>query len=283
MASIEWAIEQTDDVGNKANGYQTTDIVVGNVQRLAITKQVIVIGGGAAEPGKQLEYIVRVTNIGAVPAQNVVITDVFDPAVMSYVGGSGLLDGLVAGVSFDDVTDPANPILTADYSAIYGALPVAAVTELRFRVLLDASLSIGFTVTNTADVTWDVTVPQKTANASVSIDIGGIPGSANINGQVWHDTDFSNDVGANEAVLPDYRVELYRYGILLANALTDANGVFLFSGLPPNTIADPYEVRFIAPGATATTATLGTTNSALPMDLSASRILSLLPVIIYRT
>ncbi len=64
---------------------------------------------------------------------------------MTYVGGSGLLDGLVTGVSYDDVTDPANPILTADYSTIYGDLPVAGVTELRFRVTLDASLTIGFT------------------------------------------------------------------------------------------------------------------------------------------
>ncbi len=84
----------------------------------------------------------------------------------------------------------------------------------------------------------------------------------NINGQVWHDTDFDNVADAEEVLLQDYRVELYRNGLLLANTLTDVNGVYAFSGLPPNTIANPYEVRYLAPNATATTATLGNANSA---------------------
>ncbi|MDT8283844.1 MAG: hypothetical protein RQ982_13670, partial [Gammaproteobacteria bacterium] len=96
---------------------------------------------------------------------------------------------------------------------------------------------------------------------SASIDIGGTPGSANISGQVWNDPDFSNTVSAGEALLADYRVELYRNNSLLASAQTDVNGLFAFSGLPPNTPADPYELRYLAPGATATTATLGTTIS----------------------
>jgi len=122
-------------------------------------------------------------------------------------------------------------------------------------------LNIGDSIVNTADVTWDV--PPQTISASVSIDIGGTPGSANLNGQVWHDADFSNDVGVGEALLADYRVELYRNNTLLASTVTDANGVLFFSGLPPNLPAgDPYELRYFAPGASATTASLGDANSA---------------------
>jgi uncharacterized repeat protein (TIGR01451 family) len=254
IASNELPTEPTDADGNGANGNQPTVVVVGNVQQLAITKQVFVIGGGAAEPGKQLEYVVRVTNIGGINATNVVISDDMALPVAgqkTYVAGSGLLDGLPAGISF------AGSLLTATV----GNLAPAAVTELRFRVLLDATLNIGDTITNTADVTWDV--PSTTLSASASIDIGGTPGSANLNGQVWHDADFSNDVGTGEALLQDYRVVLYRNNTQLASTVTDGNGVFFFSGLPPNLpTGDAYELRFLAPGATATTASLGTTNSA---------------------
>ncbi len=253
IASNELPTEPTDADGNDANGDQPTIIVVGNVQQLSITKQVSVIGGGAAEAGKELEYVVLVTNIGSIEATNVVITDDMSLPIAgqkTYVAGSGLLNGLPAGVSF------ADPVLTANV----GNLAAAATAELRFRVLLDASLAIGDTVTNTADVEWD-TLPS-TASATVSIDIGGIPGSASINGQVWQDNDFSNDIGTGEALLADFTVELYRNNVLLASALTDSSGIFTFSGILPVQAPDiPYELRYIAPGAAATTASLGTTNS----------------------
>jgi uncharacterized repeat protein (TIGR01451 family)/fimbrial isopeptide formation D2 family protein len=255
VASNELPTEPTDADGNDANGDQPTIVVVGNVQQLAITKEVLVIGGGAAEPGKELEYVVRVTNIGSITATNVVITDDMDlplPDVIAgqktYVDDSGLLDG---------ISLPAGSFSGSLLTVNVGDLPAAAVTELRFRVLLDTSLVIGTTVTNRADVTWD----EGTSFALVSIDIGGVPGSANLNGQVWHDADFSNDIGTGETLLQDYRVELYLNNTLLANTLTDADGVFQFTGLPPNTSVDPYEVRYLAPGAVAATATLGTTSS----------------------
>src|SRR6266568_3177086 len=42
---------------------------------IAITKQVSVVGGGAALPGGQLDYLVHVTNVSTNPATSVVITD----------------------------------------------------------------------------------------------------------------------------------------------------------------------------------------------------------------
>ena len=252
VSSNELPTEPTDADGNDANGDQPTETVVGDSQRLAITKQVSVVGGGAAEPGIELEYVVQVSNIGSVTATNVVIAsnlELPDSGQVTYVTGSGLLDGLATGVSLVGSTVTVN----------YGDMPASAMTELRFRVLINLSLVIGDTIVKTTDATWNS--PSETVSATVSIDIGGIPGSAILNGQVWHDADFNNDVGTDEPLLQDYRVEVYRNNILLANTLTDANGVFAFSGLPPNTIADPYEVRYYAPGATATTASLGTANS----------------------
>ncbi|MCG6939587.1 MAG: DUF11 domain-containing protein [Gammaproteobacteria bacterium] len=258
VSSNEVPVEPSDADGIDANGDQPTTIVVGNVQRLAITKQVSIVGGGVAQAGGQLEYLLRVTNIGSVAASNVVITDNLDQPVagqMTYVAGSSLLNGLPAGVSF------AAPLLTADYSTSYGDLAPGDVIELRFRAQLNNTLALGTTITNIGEVNWDT--PPSTASASVDIDIGGSPGSVNMNGQVWHDTDFNNVLSAGEIVLPNWQVELYRNNVLLANTQTDANGGFQFSGLPPNLpVGDAYELRYTSPGAVANAATLGTASSA---------------------
>ena len=255
VSNNEIPTKPSDADGIDANGDQPTEVVVGNVQQLSITKQVLVVGGGSAVAGGVLEYVIRVTNIGSIDATNVVITDTLNLAEMNYINGSGLLNGVPTGVSF------TSPTITA----VQGNLAVAAAAELRFRVTLNASLAIGVTVTNTADVSWDLA--PFTDSASVDIDIGGTPGSANLNGLLWHDANFDNIADSNETLLQGWTVELYRNSVRLASALTDTNGAYQFSGVVANItpglpVGDPYEIRFVAPGAVATTATLGQANSA---------------------
>src|SRR5204863_118268 len=55
----------TDGDGNPATGPEPTVVVVGAGQQLSISKQVSVVGGGAAVSGAQLEYVVSVTNIAS--------------------------------------------------------------------------------------------------------------------------------------------------------------------------------------------------------------------------
>lgn len=251
VSSDETVPELSDADGIDANGDQPTVIAVGNLQLVSITKQVLVVGGGAAEAGGELEYVVRVTNIGGIAASNVVITDDLDLSSMSY--DSGLLNGLPAGVDF------ASPGVTADYAATYGDLAIGAVAELRFRVTLSAALNIGDIVSNTASVSWDSGLSPLIAN--VDIAIGGAPGSANLNGQVWHDRNFDNVVDSSETLLQGWTVELYRNAVLLANTQSDVSGLYQFSGLAANDPANPYEIRFVAPGAVSTTATLGQASS----------------------
>ena len=74
VTSSELPPEAADADGVPSNGNQPTVIVVGDVQLLSVTKQVLVVGGGAAEAGGRLEYVIRVTNIGSLPAR-VVVTD----------------------------------------------------------------------------------------------------------------------------------------------------------------------------------------------------------------
>src|SRR6185503_15889733 len=188
---------------------------------LSITKQVSVIGGGAAIPGAQLEYIVRVTNIATVPAINVVITDdlnALQPGTLAYVNGSATMNGSVAGVTF------AGTLITANYSAVNGPLDPGGVVVLRFRTILAPTLPDGLVVTNTGMVSWNQ--PTETASASVSITVGGVPPLAVLNGSVWHDADFDDALDSGERALAGWSVDLYRSGQLLHTALTDAAGAY---------------------------------------------------------
>ena len=252
--STELPSQLTDADGNSGNGFQPTTIVVGNAQLLTISKQVSVVGGGPALAGGQLEYLVRVTNISSVAASNVVITDNLSLAPLAtqviYVAGfPATLNGLTTGVSV------AGAIITATQ----GALAPGATAQLRFRVQIAAGLPIGTRITNTGQVVWSA-APALTASASVSIDVGGTPGSATLNGQVWHDANIDNIAGAGELNLAGWSVGVFRNNVLLGSVLTDTLGLYSISGLPPTT-SELYAIKFLAPGAVASTAKLGLATS----------------------
>ena len=258
VTSNELPNQPTDADGNSSNGYQPTTIIVGNAQQVTITKQVTVVGGGAAVAGGQLEYLVRAANNGTVAASNVVITDDLSLPLLSsqvaYVAGSGTLNGLAAGISV------AANVITADYAATYGNLLPGATAQLRFRVTIGAGLAMGTTITNTGQVAWNS--PTLTATASVAIDVGGVPGSANLNGHFWHDANFNKVADSTELNLTGWSVDVYRNNVLLGTVLTDAGGLYTVTGLTPTTsIADQYTLRFNAPAAVATTAKLGHADS----------------------
>lgn len=269
VASSELADLPTDGDGNPATGPEPTVVVVGAAQRLTITKQVLVVGGGAAVPGSTLEYAVVVANPGTVPAQSVVLRDDLaevQPGQLTYVNGSATLNGSTAGVTVNGTT------ITATLAS---PLAPGASATLRFRATLAANLADGTRVTNVGHVTWGD--PQQTASASVSVDIGGVPGMAALNGTVWHDADFDDAPGGSERTLEGWRVDLYRGGQRVHTTLTDASGQWRISGLQPNEGAEPYEIRFLAPGATTTTAALGHAVSPytnLPQRITAIQVAS---------
>jgi large repetitive protein len=243
----------TDGDGNPATGPEPTVVVVGDGQQLSIVKEVSVVGGGAAVQGATVEYLVRVTNISKVPALYVVITDDLNmpvPGYLAYAPNSATLNGQATGISVNA------GVITADYSTTYGPLQPQQTALLRFRAVINPDLLDGTKVTNTATVKWNN--PPQTASASVSFDVGAIPGQGILNGKAWHDSNFTRTQEANERVLEGWTVQLYRNGQLFRSTTTDANGVYRISGIPPNYITgEAYELRFSAPDATANSAKLG--------------------------
>jgi uncharacterized repeat protein (TIGR01451 family) len=257
VASAELPNVLTDGDGNPATGPEPTVVVVGNVQQLKITKVVAVVGGGPAIAGATLEYTVVAQNIGAVPAYKVMLRDdiaVPNPGYLTFVNGSYTMNGSTDGITV------AGSLLTADYSTTNGPLQPGRSITLRFRAVLNANLAIGTKVTNTAMVYWND--PQQTASASVSIDVGGIPGVGMLNGRVWYDANFDTIADAAELKLEGWIVELYRNDTLTFSGRTAADGLYRLSGVPPNyNTTDKYELRFRRPGAGPSSAMLGRAHS----------------------
>ena len=247
----------TDGDGNPATGPEPTIVVVGDAQALDIAKEVAVVNGGPAYAGAELEYTVTVRNIGLVPALYVTLYDDLDrdtPGYLAYVPDSATMNGQTDGVTV------AGSLITADYFNTYGALEPGATVVLRFRATIDPNLLPGQTITNTGRVTWND--PQQEAEASVSIDVGAEPNAGMLSGNVWHDADHDNTQGLAERPLEGWTVELIQDGEPVRTMLTNADGYYLFTNVPPSMTPELYySLRFSAPGAGATTAVLGETDS----------------------
>ena len=247
----------TDGDGNPATGPEPTVVVVGDAQQLSIAKDVAVVGGGPAIAGATLEYTVSVRNVGAVPALYATITDDLDadnPGYLTYVDQSAMMNGLSAGVSFAGTT------ITADYFGQYGALDPGQAIIVRFRAVIDPNLLDGTPVSNTAQVTWND--PIQTASATAIIDVGGVPGAGILSGAVWHDSDYTNTFQIGERPLEGWSVTLLRDGQPIRSMLSDVDGLYVMTGVPPNYLSgQQYSLQFSAPGAGSRTALLGQTDS----------------------
>jgi uncharacterized repeat protein (TIGR01451 family)/fimbrial isopeptide formation D2 family protein len=244
--------------------FQDAHTVTVVVNPLTITKQVSVVGGGPALAGGQLDYLVHVTNISTNPVTPVVITDDLStagPGLLTFVNPpAATMNGSTAGVVI------SGSLLTATYPAASLPLLPGQTIDVRFRAQIATGLPAGTTITNTGVVTWNT--PPETASASVSVDIGGVPGVGSLNGTAWLDANFNKVADLGEPRLQGWTVALLRNGVQLQSVLTDVNGVYHFGGIPPTDgTPERYEVRFTAPGAGPNTAKLGKADSAFTNSL----------------
>ena len=250
-------------------GAHLTKIVAVVIPGLAITKQVTVVGGGAALPGAQLDYLVHVTNPSNNPpnfqATSVVITDDLNSAGagrLTLVNPAPTMNGLTTGVTV------LGSVITADYSTPNGPLQPGQSIDLRFRAQIAAAVPAGTTLTNTGEVTWNT--PTETASASASIVVAGVtaPGAGTFNGTAWLDANFNKAPDTDEPRLQGWTVALFLNGVQLQSVLTDANGVYKLSNVASTDgTSNRYEVRFTAPGAGPNTAKLGQADSAFTNGL----------------
>jgi uncharacterized repeat protein (TIGR01451 family)/fimbrial isopeptide formation D2 family protein len=257
LSSNELPFEPSDADGNDENGDQPTVIAIGSAQTVVITKEVQIVGGGVARAGGQLEYIIRAENVGSVPVSDIVITDDIDLPVagqLSHVPGSARMNGSETGITL------TGGLLTADFGANYGVLDPGTSVTVSFIVDIAPTLTVGTSIDNTANISWNAA--SQTAADSASVDIGSAPGIAALNGSVWHDLDFDDLLDDNELLLTNWAVEIYLNSQLLDIVYSDDNGDYNILGLTPSSVAGgEYEIRFTAPGASSNTAALGHADS----------------------
>jgi large repetitive protein len=227
ITSAELPDEPTDVDGNDENGDQPTVIGIGVSSDLLVTKEVTIIGGGLAQPEKQLEYNITVRNTGSVNANNVVLTDLI-PAGVSYVSSSARLNGSASFIG-TAVTESTTE-LRVNYQLAKGTLEPNKELTFSFRVNINADLVVGTTITNTVDVTWSEMVSAKSDTALV--DIGGAPGIGIFSGHVWHEMQrelpTSEYTEGEDQNLISWTVEIYINSRLYTSGVTDINGLYEF-------------------------------------------------------
>jgi uncharacterized repeat protein (TIGR01451 family) len=263
LTGNEFPDEPSDSDGNDENGDQPTVIIVGGSDaRLEITKEVIVVGGGTVQLNGQLEYLIRVSNIGTSPANNVVVTDVMPPE-LTYLSGSAQLNG-TSNPANVDIQFTGNT-LTVNYgnSPIYGPLNPGDSFVATFRATVSGPFTASDnTISNEAGLNWTgcAVIPGRSDCAfdGANVDLGGAPGVANISGRVWNNL-LHDDVydAATETAMAGWRVRLFinndspsSADTPLAAATTDDQGLYSFNGLAPvdpTAASGAYTLIFNAP------------------------------------
>ena len=172
------------------------------------------------------------------------------------------MNGSTAGVSF------AGSTITADYGADVRHPGAGRDRRAPVPGHSRAGLAIGTRVTNTGVVTWNN--PTQTASASVSIDVGGMPGVGVLNGSGLARRRLRRRCRTPaSARSTGWTVELYRDG-QLAVLGADRRGRRVSHqrrAAERRRPARRYELRFRAPGAGANTAMLGRAASAFTNGL----------------
>ncbi|MBN1667553.1 MAG: carboxypeptidase regulatory-like domain-containing protein, partial [Anaerolineales bacterium] len=184
-------------------------------------------------------YIIEVQNSGALPiaGNTIEVTDII-PQYTTYVPGSTTYYNGSTTVSIPDDSAPETPFpLDGTGFTIPHQLPIEGVFEISFQVKIDPSLPSQTTIQNSAQVSG------LDLEYNPQVDIVVLPPQVTnaIGNRVWIDENGDGLQDPGEPGLANVIVELYDSigTTLLATAVTDANGGYLFTGLE----SDTYQVQ----------------------------------------
>ncbi len=107
---------------------------------------------------------------------------------------------------------------------------------------------------------YDNTTPGASGKAAGLGDLETLcdPAPIEIGNRVWVDVDNDGIQDANELGLANIAISLYKAGVLVTSTTTDANGLYKFTGLLPNTA---YEIRITLGQAALNSRPLATANA----------------------
>jgi large repetitive protein len=145
-----------------------------------------------------------------------------------------------AGPAGYTVVEASQPAQTADSAANPGTLANAA----------GAPVTVGVGTATDRNTLGGVVLPP--GGVGTNYLFGDVPSTAGVSGTVWRDNDHDRRLSPNESVVPGWTVQLIRTDaagnnpVVVGTAITDANGRYSFTNLPPGT---NYQIVFRSPDA----------------------------------
>lgn len=267
--------ELTDDDGDESNGDNPTEVVVGGLPVLDVTKTASDVNGNVLLPNETILYTIIVENVGATTAFNVELQD-DGPVEPIYVPGSLFIDG--------NQIDPFNPNLPLIPGVLLGELPAGEFITIQYKMTVPSDAENGDIYENQAvvDYTHDGCEPngylrngyengcfqeftvlsdsdyddgEETGNDPTDpndddptiIQVNGAIGSGAISGYVWQGiNNNTNRFAVGNVFKEGWFVDIFNDNDdLVATLVTDSNGYYEVYGLAP--VSNGYRIQFRAP------------------------------------
>ncbi|WP_221796953.1 DUF11 domain-containing protein [Oceanobacter mangrovi] len=137
VVEVVMADDDLDNEETAMSGIQLTFPDLEVIKTVEVTDDSLGGSTQSAIPGATLTYTLTVNNLGSLAASNVVVEDII-PANTTYVASSVKLDGATpATSSYDDTTDPSNPVLSVTIPTITAAGGSDDQVVITFEVTID--------------------------------------------------------------------------------------------------------------------------------------------------
>lgn len=191
------------------------------------------VSPSSVQPGGTVDYTVQITNDGTGANSTPLVIHEYLPQGFSYQGmlEQTINGGLLSPSSLSiDATNPKEPVFTVSQFINPGSSLM-----LKFRALVDASTPAG-TYFNAYSYNYGGKTLSIPPLAPVNV------GDASVGDIIFRDWNGDGAQGSEDEGVPGITVELLDSGNnIIATAITDQYGKYLFSGLA----ADTYTVRLV--------------------------------------
>jgi uncharacterized repeat protein (TIGR01451 family) len=251
-ASVGAAPGETDPntANNVAGPVVTTIGVATGIANLGISKT----GPDMVGAGSSFSYTLLVSNAGPAAANGALVSDAV-PAGLTNIHAtcSAPTNGAVCG-----------PVQVAGQNVTSAVQALPALGTVTITVTVTAPIPSGLqptTVVNRATITPPpgINDPDTSDNVSNAVETAIV--SAGVSGTVWLDINHDKKLDAGDPLLPNWMVELFHNGVLVATTTTNAQGQYSFSGVPPG---PGYSIDFRDPGSKAIYGTPTNGNEGVP-------------------
>ena len=194
---------------------------------MVITKELLT---PTVTPGGVVAYRLWYYNSGDARS-NIVLNDIY-PLQLSYkstLGGSPNV--VVPTLDLPNRTLTWTPLALSGYATGY--------IDVDFYVVGTSDPNANAQITNTGHVETSLWISSET-NTGNNDDVLTIYVYSSLDGNIYHDTNSSDDLEASDILLSGQTVSLYSWAVVIDTTITNTSGYYLFTGLVPGDYTVSY-------------------------------------------